>query len=39
MGGLRVGHLLYKVLLDLPVWYRLYTHCLSALYQADFGEQ
>ena len=38
MGGLRVVHLLYKVLRDLPVWYRLYTKSLSALFGSDFGE-
>ena len=38
MSGLGVVHLLYKVLRDLPVWYRLYTHSLSALFLSDFGE-
>ena len=31
-------HLVYKVLRDLPVWYRLYTHSLSALFGSDFGD-
>ena len=38
MSGLGVVHLLHKVLRDLPVWYRLYTHSLSALFLSDFGE-
>ena len=38
MSGLGVVHLLYKVLRDLPVWYRLYTHSLSALFGSEFGE-
>ena len=38
VSGLGVVHLLYKVLRDLPVWYRLYTHSLSALFGSDFGE-
>ena len=37
MSGLGVIHLLYKVLRDLPVWYRLYTNSLSALLASDFG--
>ena len=38
VSGIGVVHLLYKVLQDLPVWYRLYTHSLSALFLSDFGE-
>ena len=38
MRGLGVIHLLYKVLQDLPVWYRLYTHSLSVLFLPDFVE-
>ena len=38
MSGLGVVHLLYKVLRDLPVWYRLYTNSLSALLGSDFGK-
>ena len=38
MSGLGVVHLLYKVLQDLPVCYRLYTNSVSALFRSDFGE-
>ena len=38
MSGVGFIHLLYKVLRDLPVWYRLYTHSLSVLFLSGFGE-
>ena len=38
MSGLGVVHLLYKVLRDLVVWYRLCTHSLSALFLSDYEE-
>ena len=38
MSGLGVVHLVYKVLRDLPVWYRLYTNTISALFGSEFGE-
>ena len=38
MSVLRVVHLLYKFLRDLPVWYKLYTNSLRALFGSDFGE-
>ena len=38
MSGVGFIHLLYKVLRDLPVWYRLYTYSVSARFLSDFGE-
>ena len=38
VSSLGVVHLLYKVLRDLPVWYRLYTHSLSAQFGSEFGK-
>ena len=38
VSGLGVVHLLYKVLLDLPVWYSLYTQSLVSMFRSDLGE-
>ena len=38
MGGIGFIHLLYKVLRDLPVLYRLYTHRVSVLFLSEFVE-
>ena len=38
MSSLGVVHLLYKVLRDLVIWYRLNTNSVSALFGSDFGE-
>ena len=38
MSGLRVVHLVYNALRDVPGGYRLCSHNLSELFGSDFGE-
>ena len=35
---IKLVHLVYEALRDLPIWYYLCTHILSVLFSSDFGK-